>query len=129
LGREPYAAAGAEGSPVPHSGAREAEFLSARIRRRISRGHEPQRNSPEGAVTIQFYPDELDYVNAQLHPLSKCGAFLESFFQSCLRADGQNYELLRPILKEFIVKYPANPERLAVERRDRGLSKGFGCAV
>jgi hypothetical protein len=72
-------------------------------------------------MTIQFYPDELDYVNAQLHPLVKCGAFLECFFQSCLRADDENYELLRPILKEFILKYPANEERLAMERLERGI--------
>lgn len=77
---------------------------------------------PLGDGTIQFYPDELDYVNAQLHPAQKCGHFLESFFQSCLRADAENYQLLRPILREFMAKYPASPERLEAERRDRGAS-------
>ena len=57
---------------------------------------------------IQHYPDELDYVNAQLDPRSKCGHFLEHFF------------LLRPLLLEFIVKYPALPERLEAEHRDHG---------
>lgn len=71
---------------------------------------------------IQFYLNELDYVNAQLHPAQKCGHFLESFFQSCLRADAENYQLLRPILREFMAKYPASPERLEAERRDRGGS-------
>ena len=72
--------------------------------------------------TIQRFPDELDYVNAQLHPGQRCGGFLESFFNSCLRADAENYQILRPVLRDFMVKYPASPERLEAERRDRGAS-------
>lgn len=73
-------------------------------------------------MTIQFYPDELAYVNAKLHPLaSKSGSFVTAFCQAAIAADGENYELLRPVLKKLIEKYPADVERLEMERRDSGL--------
>jgi hypothetical protein len=75
-------------------------------------------------MEIQSYPDELDYVNAQLHPSIRAAddkSFLGTFCLACLRADGSNYEILRPSLFFLMAKYPANPERLAMERHDRGL--------
>jgi hypothetical protein len=77
-------------------------------------------------VEIQSYPDELDYVNAQLHPLVRSAddkSFLGTFCQSCLRADGANYEALRPVLYFLMAKYPANSERLWMERHDRGIDE------
>ena len=73
-------------------------------------------------MTIQAYPDELDYVNAKLHPASKImpGTFLSNFLRACLAADGENYELLRPAVAVFMEKYPAEQERLRMERHDRG---------
>lgn len=75
-------------------------------------------------MIIQEYPDELDYVNAQLHPLIRDAddkSFLGTFCLACLRADNINYEILRPVLMILMVKYPANPERLRMERHDRGI--------
>ena len=72
---------------------------------------------------IQAFPDELDYVNAQLHPLVRDPddkSFLGTFLQACLRADGENYAIIRPALQRLMEKYPARADRLAMERRDRG---------
>lgn len=77
-------------------------------------------------MEIQCYPDELDYVNAQLHPSirpSDDKSFLGTFCQACLRADGANYEVLRGVLYFFMSKYPANPGRLWMERHDRGINE------
>jgi hypothetical protein len=70
---------------------------------------------------ITLFPDELDYVNAKLHPLggTSANSFLYSFLNACLRADGDNYRLLQPILREYMTKYPPLPERLAMEQQDR----------
>lgn len=81
-------------------------------------------------MNIQFYPDELDYVNAKLHPTgiraivedANTGSFLATFLLACSRADAQNYELPRPVLKVMMEKYPAHPFRLAMERHDSGRS-------
>ena len=62
-------------------------------------------------MEIQFYPDELDYVNAQLRPripIANDKSFLGTFCLSCLRADGENYELLREALKALMKKYPTD---------------------
>lgn len=73
-------------------------------------------------MNIQFYTDELDYVNAKTHifggidPMS----FLGTFLRACLLADSENYELLRPVLAVLMKKYPADPRRLAQERYDNG---------
>lgn len=72
-------------------------------------------------MSIQFYPDELDYVNAKLS-IADENSFLASFCRACLRADDFNYELLRLNLEIFRQKYPADPFRLAMERHDRGAS-------
>lgn len=73
-------------------------------------------------MTIQFYPDELDYVNASLSVAAqKVGSFLEYFLHACQTADSENYELLRPALKIIMEKYPAEPGRLAMEHLDRGV--------
>lgn len=70
---------------------------------------------------IQNYPDELDYVNAMLHPLApKVGSFMEAFLTACLRADSAYYPYLRPLLLKVMDEHPANPERLEMERKDRG---------
>lgn len=75
-------------------------------------------------MIIQDCPDELDYVNAQIHPLGASRwddkSFLGTFCQACLRADAQNYEIIRPALLILMEKYPADPERLRMERIDRG---------
>ncbi|MGH9747258.1 MAG: hypothetical protein ACRD59_14270 [Candidatus Acidiferrales bacterium] len=71
--------------------------------------------------TIQFYPEELDYVNAMLHsrgPEDK--SFLGTFCDACLRADAENYILIRPALRQLMQKYPADPEHLRMERIDSG---------
>ncbi len=68
------------------------------------------------------YPDELDYVNAQLYnrdPLDK--SFLGTFCHACLRADADNYEILRPALAALMQKYPASRTWLWMERHKRGV--------
>lgn len=58
-------------------------------------------------MTIQFYPAELDYVNAKIRTRSHDDAsFLGTFCWACLRADAQNFELLRPVLAKIMEKYP-----------------------
>jgi hypothetical protein len=47
---------------------------------------------------------------------------LVSFCQACLRADGENYELMRPALIVLMGKYPPDAARLEMERRDRGAT-------
>lgn len=75
-------------------------------------------------ATIQTYPEELDYVNAKLHPMAKrVGSFLNGFLGSCLAADSDNYELVRPALTKIMEKYPAEPYRLWMERHDRGIDE------
>ena len=73
-------------------------------------------------MNIQCYPDELDYVNAKLHPAVRedDSSFLATFLRACLRADAENYELLRPALAEMMKKYPPDPVRLRMEREDNG---------
>jgi len=76
-------------------------------------------------MIINGYPDELDYVNALLHGQvrDKINSFLGTFCLACVRADSQNYELLRPLLLIFREKYPADPKRLAMERIDSGRER------
>lgn len=72
-------------------------------------------------MTIQLFPDELDWVNVQLSTREKDDkSFLGTFCLACLRADHENYALMRPTLQVLIKKYPADPGRLEMERRDRG---------
>ena len=61
---------------------------------------------------IQSYPDELTYVNAMLLTRRGNNSFLEAFFMACLRADGENYQIIRPGLLEIMQKYPARPQDL-----------------
>lgn len=68
-------------------------------------------------MIIQFHRDELDYVNAKLsggpdYIPRDPDSFLSTFLMACLRADADNYELLRPVLKAFMKKYPADPRAL-----------------
>lgn len=71
---------------------------------------------------IQNYPNELDYVNAMQRRFGPSSSFLDAFFDACLRADAENYELLRPVLQAFMGKYPARAELLERERRDREVA-------
>ena len=72
---------------------------------------------------IQLYPDDLDWVNAQLHSRDpEDHSFVGLFCHVALRADHENYELLRPSLLKIMEKYPADPERLRIEREDRGAA-------
>lgn len=71
-------------------------------------------------MIIQGYPDELDWVNAKLADCTgPRESFVTMFCEACLRADSDNYELLRLPLGVLMVKYPAQPKRLAAEREDR----------
>ena len=68
-------------------------------------------------MTIQSYPKELNYCQAILHPKApKVGSFLMTFCQACAFADAQNYELLRPVLKVLMEKYPCDIQLRAMER-------------
>ena len=70
-------------------------------------------------MIIQGYLDELNYVNATLHGRGHDDkSFLGTFCLACLRADSENYELLRPLLAVLMMKYPASARRLAIERSD-----------
>lgn len=71
---------------------------------------------------IQKYPHELDYVNAKRRDPGELKSFLSWFCGACLRADAENYEIVRPALLIFMDKYPARAELLERERRDRGAS-------
>jgi hypothetical protein len=55
---------------------------------------------------IQLYADELDYVNKKLIENREGNSFLSKFLEACLRADEENYVLLRPVLHAFMRKYP-----------------------
>ena len=57
-------------------------------------------------MDIQYYPDELDYASAKLRENPRASSFLNQFLESCVRADAQNYELIRPALQAFMKKYP-----------------------
>lgn len=73
-------------------------------------------------MNIQFYPDELNYCCAKMHPEApRCGGLLRAFLMACLRADGENYEILRPALHAFMVKYPPDRLRKAMEQHDAGM--------
>jgi hypothetical protein len=81
-------------------------------------------------MIIQGYPDELDYVNAQLHPLIRGKddkSFLGFFCLACLAADAENYEEMRRVLIVMMAKYPANRERLRMERIDSGRALAGDC--
>lgn len=70
-------------------------------------------------MNIQFYPRELDYVNAKLLEAGEItSSFLHTFLLACLRADAENYEQLRMPLAHFMQKYPAKKEFLAAEHSD-----------
>ena len=71
-------------------------------------------------MEIQGYPKELDYVNAKRLGLRGGPSFLTTFLEACLRADAENYEVIRPALIFFMAKYPADKKRLAVEIHDSG---------
>lgn len=75
-------------------------------------------------MNIQCYPAELDYVNAKLREKGQDDkSFLGFFLQACLRADPQNYEIVRPALLNLMQKYPARAQDLAAERSDYGLGE------
>jgi hypothetical protein len=70
-------------------------------------------------MNIQGYPDELNYINAILHPEApQVGSFFKTFCQACLAADAENYEIIRPVLRVMMTKYPCDIQRLAAEERD-----------
>lgn len=53
----------------------------------------------------------------------ECGSFLEAICRAAVAADAENYEILRPVVRLLIEKYPADPRRLAMERHDRGADR------
>jgi hypothetical protein len=70
-------------------------------------------------MSIQEYPDELNYVNAKISERrDMTTSFVHAFAQACLRADDENYTKIRPALHFFMQKYPAEPKRLAAEVAD-----------
>jgi hypothetical protein len=65
---------------------------------------------------INFYLEEAEYVRGKFASRKDSNSFLEKFCEACLRADNQNYELLRPALRELMKKYPLTDwEKKAVE--------------
>lgn len=76
-------------------------------------------------MIIQRYPDDLDYVNAQLKLKGEGdNSFLGTFCLACLRADAVNYELLRPVVRAMRHAYPADPRLLGQKTAERRLSSG-----
>jgi hypothetical protein len=65
----------------------------------------------EKAMTIQNYPEELDWCNAKLAENRDARSFLVTFCEACLRADVFNYEILRPTVLRLMAKYPAEVKR------------------
>lgn len=58
-------------------------------------------------MQLNQYSDDLDYVNKKLEEAHEGSqSFLVAFLNACIRADGENYELLRPVLHHFMRKYP-----------------------
>ena len=58
-------------------------------------------------VTLQ--DDALDlrnWVFGAAHPNSSASSFVRTFAEACIRADGDNYPILRPALLEIAKKYP-----------------------
>ncbi len=68
---------------------------------------------------IQFYPDLLDYCNAKIAETRGSSSFIGAFCLACVRADGENFETLRPALEAIRVKHPARASYLEHERRER----------
>jgi hypothetical protein len=68
---------------------------------------------------IQLYPDLLDYANAKIREARGARSFMSAFCEACLRADGANFEVLRPTLTTLMQKYPAKAPLLDIERRER----------
>jgi hypothetical protein len=65
---------------------------------------------------INFYPKEAAYVRGKYGSRKDSNSFLEKFCEACLRADNENYELLRPAVQAFMKKYPLTDwERKAAE--------------
>lgn len=62
------------------------------------------------------------YINAKLFSRGgpSEGGFLHAFLTACLRADSDNWALLRPALTIIARKYPAFPEDLEKELDDFG---------
>jgi hypothetical protein len=77
-------------------------------------------------ASIQSYPYELDWLSAVTFGRGEDNSFLVTFCNACLRADGENYEVLRPVVHFFMGKYPADPERLAIERQESGATPPEG---
>lgn len=55
--------------------------------------------------------DDRDWLLRKLdeHP----GSFLQLFVQACLAADGINWRMLEPAIKQVRLRYPLKPEFLA----------------
>lgn len=68
---------------------------------------------------IQGYPDELDWVNAKMAESPESKSFVTTVCWVALRADPQNYEMFRDFLHQVMRKYPAKPDLLEAQRRDR----------
>ncbi len=71
-------------------------------------------------MEIQGYPDELNYANAQIESRAPDDqSFLGTFCWACLRADSQNYEVLRMSLRWLMKKYPLSQELLEKQIKRR----------
>jgi hypothetical protein len=68
---------------------------------------------------IQFYPDLLDYCNAKIAETRGSASFVGAFCLACVRADGENFETLRPALETIRKKHPARDVYLEHERKER----------
>jgi hypothetical protein len=68
-------------------------------------------------MIIQDDPDVLDWANGVSNVTSGAGDFLRAVAYAALRADWENYPILRPALLQLVEKYPAYLE----EERARDL--------
>jgi hypothetical protein len=71
-------------------------------------------------MEIQGYPEEFNYANTQIASRAPDDhSFLGTFCLACLRANSQNYEVLRMSLRWLMKKYPLSPEFLEEQIRRR----------
>ena len=66
-------------------------------------------------MAIQNYPWELIWVNQKLQFSKDSNSFLRAFCEACVRADDENYELLRPVLQKLMEKYPVKTKEAGIE--------------
>ena len=56
------------------------------------------------AGSIEFYSEELEYCKSTMQ--YQRGSFMTHFIRACLHADGENFQLMLPVLRDIMAKYP-----------------------